>query len=69
MLTGIYHNDGMTPLHLAAKNGHLEHLGLLWVLLSLFIGPVYLHLKTEKVDFKKSHHEKKIACFFNPLIK
>ena len=34
-----------------------------------FIRPIHVHFKTDKVDFKKSPREKKIAKFFNPLIK
>ena len=31
--------------------------------------PVHVHLKADKVDFKKATVKKKIAYFFNPLIK
>ena len=29
-----------------------------------FIQPVHVHLKTDKVDLKKSHSEKKFFCIF-----
>ena len=29
-----------------------------------FIQPVHVHLKTDKVNFNKSHHEKKMFCIF-----
>ena len=29
-----------------------------------FIRPVHVHLKTAKMDLKKSHHEKKNHCIF-----